>query len=276
MGSDQANDDPLADFNIPYQQRRPDLIVQEQLEGRLDVHRWLLILGPTGLGKTRESAELAKRLNHEGWTVLKLKNAEQLTVSTKFPVVMVGEQPRLVFFLDNLNQAMNLGLEAMQEPQDSLPSALKQPLQERLQETLEFFERSCSADRIRVMATARNETIPEKPGQLSEWNKLAVEKYPQFWGQFYQHDLQAPTDTAIEGLLIDVVERANLLTKPEDFANIAKRNDGTFRNPVENAERVKNRGLPLSKETYKDTLKGTWESRYQAAIGRDKTAKCIV
>ena len=29
MGSEQADDDPLADFNIPYQQRRPELIVQE-------------------------------------------------------------------------------------------------------------------------------------------------------------------------------------------------------------------------------------------------------
>ncbi len=275
MGSEQADDDPLADFNIPYQQRRPELIVQEQLEGFLDVHRWLLILGSTGLGKTREAAELAKRLNHEGWTVLKLKNAEQLTVPTKFPAVAVGEQPRLVFFLDNLNQAMNLGLEASREPQGNLPSAFKQPLQERMQETLEFFERSCGIDRIRVIATARNETIPEKPGQPSEWDKLAVENYPQFWGQFYHHDLQAPTDTAIEALLTSLVKRANLSAKPEDFADIARRNNGTFRNPVENAERAKNRGLTVSKETYKDTLKGTWKSRYQSAIGSDKTATCI-
>ncbi|MGB5973406.1 MAG: hypothetical protein WBG38_08805, partial [Nodosilinea sp.] len=43
MGSEQADGDPLADFNIPYQQRRPELVVQQQLEGLLDVHRWLLI-----------------------------------------------------------------------------------------------------------------------------------------------------------------------------------------------------------------------------------------
>jgi tetratricopeptide (TPR) repeat protein len=275
MGSEQADGDPLADFNIPYQQRRPDLVVQQQLEGLLDVHRWLLILGRTGLGKTREAAELAQRLNNEGWTLLKLKNHEQLTVPTQFPAEVVGEQPKLVFLLDNLNQAMNLGVEASRDAQDNLPSALKQPLQERLRETLEFFERSCGSDRIRVIATARDETISEKPGQPSEWDKLAIEKSPQFWDQFHQHQLPVPVETAIEAVLFQTTEQASLPAKVEDFASIAQRNDGTFRNVVENLERAKSRSLIVSTATYKETLKGTWHSRYQAAINRDKTARCI-
>ncbi|PSN11192.1 hypothetical protein C7293_25260 [filamentous cyanobacterium CCT1] len=275
MGSEQADGDPLADFNIPYQQRRPELSVQQQLEGLLEVHRWLLILGRTGLGKTREAGELATRLNSEGWTVLKLKNHEQLTVPTQFPAEVVGHQPKLIFFLDNLNQAMNLGAEASRDAPSNLPSALKQPLQERLQETLEFFERSCGYDRIRVIATARDETIPEKPGQPSEWDKLAIEKYPQFWGQFCQHRLPVPAETAIEAVLAQTTERANLSAKVEDFAPIAQRNDGTFRNVVENLERAKSRSLVVSTATYKETLRGTWQSRYQSATSRDKTARCI-
>ncbi|WP_225886970.1 tetratricopeptide repeat protein [Nodosilinea nodulosa] len=275
MGSEQADGDPLADFNIPYQQRRPELSIQQQLEGLLEVHRWLLILGRTGLGKTREAGELATRLNSEGWTVLKLKNHEQLTVPTQFPAEVVGHQPKLIFFLDNLNQAMNLGAEASRDAQGNLPSALKQPLQERLQETLEFFERSCGNDRIRVVATARDETIAEKPGQPSEWDKLAIEKYPQFWSQFCQHPLPVPAETAIEAVLAQTTERASLSAKVEDFAPIAQRNDGTFRNVVENLERAKSRSLVVSTATYKETLRGTWQSRYQAATSRDKTAGCI-
>ncbi|MGF1569068.1 MAG: ATP-binding protein [Nodosilinea sp.] len=276
MGSEQADDDPLADFNIPYQPRRPELSVGQQLEGFLDLHRWLLILGRTGLGKTREAAELAQRLNNEGWTVLKLKNHEQLTVPTQFPAEVLGEQPRLVFFLDNLNQAMSLSQEvATHGPANTLASALRQPLQDRLKETLEFYELSCSPDRIRVIATARDERTPEKPGQPSEWDKLAIEKYPQFWNQFHQYPLEPPAESAVETLLAQATKQATLAAKPEDFAQIAHRNDGTFRNVVENLERAKNRDLTVSTATYKATLKGTWESRYQAAIKRDPAARHI-
>lgn len=276
MGADQAKDDPLADFNIPYQLRRRDLSVREQLEGLLDVHRWLLILGRTGLGKTREAAELATTLNHEGWTVLKLKNHELLTVPTRFPAELLGQQPRLLFFLDNVNQAMSLGkVEPDSTTQATLVSVLKQPLPERLQQTLEFYECHCGVNQVRVIATARNETLPEKPGQPSEWEKLGIEKYPKFWQQFCHHSLQDPEPLAIANVLAQTTEQAHLPAKTEDFAQIAQRGDGTFRNVVENLDRARNRRLTVSINTYKDTLKGTWQSRYQAAIERDKIARHI-
>jgi len=276
MGADQADDDPLADFNVPYQQRQSDVLAQEQLDGLLDVHRWLLILGRTGLGKTREAAELAQRLSSEGWIVLKMKNAEQLVVPTKFPVAMVGEQPRLLFFLDNLNQAMALGNMAIERATgEALPSALKHPLQKRLKETLEFFEQSCGVDRVRVIATARNEILPEKDGQSSQWDKLAVDRYPAFWKQFHHHELPVPEDEAVAAMLAETTQQANLPSVAEDFIAIARRNDGTFRNVVENLERAKNQRLTVSTATYKDTLRGTWQSRYQAALKSDPDAKNI-
>ncbi|MEL7358829.1 MAG: hypothetical protein AAFY54_11170 [Cyanobacteria bacterium J06648_10] len=55
----QTLNDPLADFNIKYQQRLAALDMQQVLMERLLVKGWLLILGRTGLGKTREAAELA-------------------------------------------------------------------------------------------------------------------------------------------------------------------------------------------------------------------------
>ncbi len=276
MGSDQADDDPLADFNIPYQQRQSDTLTQEQLGRLLDVHRWLLVLGRTGLGKTREAAELAQRLNGEGWTVLKLKNAEQLVVPTQFPTATVGERPRLLFFLDNLNQAMVLGNVALERKTgEALSSALKQPLQDRLKETLEFFEQSCGTDRVRVIATARNETILEKDGQPSEWDKLAIERYSGFWRQFHCHELPVPEERAIAAVLSETTQQAELPAVTEDFDAIARKNDGTFRNVVENLERTKTQNLTVANNTYKDTLRGTWQSRYQTTTQRDPAAKYI-
>jgi tetratricopeptide (TPR) repeat protein len=270
MASEQAADDPLADFNIPYQLRREDVSIRQKIEGLLDVHRWLLILGRTGLGKTREAAELAARLNHEGWTLLRLKNHETLTVPTQFPAEVLGTQPRLLFVLDNLNQAMGLG--TVVEADSGGLTAAQQPLQTRLQETLAFYENHCGADRVRVVATARNETEPDQPGQPSQWDKLAVEKYPQLWQRFHHYVIPEPSPQAVVAVLQQVTEAAQVTANPDDFEQIARCNDGTFRNVVENLERARNRRLTVSRQTYRENLRGTWASRYQAACQRDKRA----
>jgi type I site-specific restriction endonuclease len=70
------DNDPLADRNIVYQQRVANRHIRKELQRQLEERRWVLILGRTGLGKTREAAELAKHLNQEGWTVLYLKLGE--------------------------------------------------------------------------------------------------------------------------------------------------------------------------------------------------------
>ena len=72
MGGDERN--PLADYKIPYQERQPDRNVRQELEAAFAEKNWVLILGKSGLGKTREAAHLAEVLNQEGWTVLKLAN----------------------------------------------------------------------------------------------------------------------------------------------------------------------------------------------------------
>jgi tetratricopeptide (TPR) repeat protein len=277
MGAtDQDSDNPLADCNIPYQPRREDLRVRQQIEGYLDVHRWLLVLGRTGLGKTREAAELAGRLNNEGWTVLKLKNAELLTVPTEFPAEILGPQPKLLIVLDNLNQAMVLGnIHVTSKSRDDLSASLQQPLPDRLLATLEFYERACGTDRLRVIATARNETVPELGHSLSQWDMLAIDQYPQFWGRFHRYLLPEPSPRAIEAVLSEVTQKANLRAKRDEFGAIAECNDGTFRNVVENLERAKNRQLILSRQNYKETLSGTWDNRYQAAISRDCNSRCL-
>jgi tetratricopeptide (TPR) repeat protein len=268
-GSMQADDDPLADFNIPYQQRRRNVSQQNELENILQAKRWLLILGKTGLGKTREAAELANTLNQEGWTVLKLKNHEQLEVPMRFPAERFGPQPRVLMVLDNLNQSMSLS----QPRHDEKLTAQKAPLQERLQQTLEFYEQAVGTDRVRVIATARNETEPDKPGFPSQWEMLGIANYPRFWNQFEHITLEPPHTGAMVTMLNETAKVANI--EAQNTQTIAKQSDPNFRNVVENITRLKSRQLILSPNTFDPTLTGTWENKYQRAIESDPNAKYI-
>ena len=64
LGGDDK--DVLADRNIPYQQRVTNRSIRRELQQQLEEHRWVLILGRSGIGKTREAIELANHLNQLG------------------------------------------------------------------------------------------------------------------------------------------------------------------------------------------------------------------
>jgi len=273
MPTQGVNDtDPLADFNIPYLDRQQGKSVRRELNLAFDEQPWVIILGRTGLGKTREAAHLAELLNSEGWTVLKLKEqaGEWLDELRQFPTDEISPNDKLLFFLDDLNRWMYRGnpREIHKEAEDPI-QPLRVPVQERLLRTLEFFERECRAE-VRVIATARNETVTAKndPTQTSELAKLQFERYPKFWQRFYRYELAQPEDDTIAQLLIDRVSVAQVQAKTADFDKMARRNDGTFRNIIENLRTARNRGIVLSAETLPDTLDRTWHKRYKDSVKR--------
>jgi hypothetical protein len=263
----QTKDDPLADFNIPYQQRLANQDVLAEL--RMSLERgWLLILGPTGLGKTREAAELAQAHSAEGWTVMRLKNHELLTVPESFPADRLGRQPKLLFVLDNLNQAMVLSERvAAVDEGGAKVGPMKSPLQTRLLDVLKFYINSCGAGQVRVVATARNERNRPVDDLPSEWEKLGIEKYKELWGRFELHELPAPENRAVSELLAAAAQAAGINTEGS-LAEIAETNDRTFRNPVENLERLRNQRAALTMDSFVPTMQGTWESRYLAVRKR--------
>ncbi|MBD2242749.1 tetratricopeptide repeat protein [Nostoc sp. FACHB-888] len=174
------DDDPLADRNIVYQERVANRHICNELKRQLEKDRWILILGRTGLGKTREAAELVNHLNQEGWTVLYLKLGEWLDIPAAMPRE-IGTNRKLLFFFDDLNQKMYASRhEISPEAEKSLAERFQVPLQERLLQALNKYEELCEPTEIRVIATARNETHSEDPGKPSPWEKRykkAVEKY---------------------------------------------------------------------------------------------------
>ncbi|GCL55992.1 hypothetical protein NIES3806_33510 [Microcystis aeruginosa NIES-3806] len=274
---DEKDKSPLADHNIIYQHRMADRNFTNELLQNLEENRWLIILGPTGIGKTREAAEVAQRLNHEGWTVLVLKLGEWLERPENNQLEAIGTDRKLLFFLDDLNSYMRRSLKIDQNPQakDSPLAAINIPLQERLLKTLEAYETHCTRpEEVRVIATARDEKEPESPGQPSEWDKLQWNKYPKLWKRFQVVELPSPEDGAIVELLQDTIPQTNIKAET-DYSSIAACNDSTFRNVVENLVRLDNRQLPLNTDNYQATLRGNWQKRYQDAIKRDTLAEDI-
>ncbi|GAP94414.1 tetratricopeptide repeat protein [Leptolyngbya sp. NIES-2104] len=270
--------DPLADANIPYLQRQPDRNVRQELERAFEEKPWVLILGRTGLGKTREATQLAKVLNDEGWTILNLadKSEEWLDEPRKFPSEL-HPNSKLLFFLDDLNRWVHPG-NPREIPKDADDPAqpLRVPVQERLLRTIAFFERECRNE-VRVIATARNESDrhPDRPHELSEIEKLQLDKYSDFWKRFRQYELEAPSDEAIVQLLSDRVTAAHLRAKTEEFSQIARKNDGTFRNIVENLRTAKNQESVVSIEGLSETLDRTWRLRYNNAVKRYRESQYV-
>ncbi len=258
-------DSPLADASIPYQLRKAGVNVRRELESCLDDKSWVLVLGRSGLGKTREAAELAQLLNQEGWTILNLSGQEWLDVPPDFPLEKIGTRRKLLFFLDGLNQMVVRGQSqiAPKAIEDEL-HALRVPFQDRLLRVLAFYEEQCHVDEIRVIATARNETESPRSAQRSEWEKLEIKKYRKLWDRFSQYVLPEPDDGAIVDLLAAVIPKTKI--HAQDFPLIAQRNDRTFANIVENLTTLQQRKLPLSSESFAETLDRTWRVRYKAAI----------
>ncbi|MEO0933149.1 MAG: hypothetical protein AAFY21_05105, partial [Cyanobacteria bacterium J06641_2] len=268
-------DDSLADHNIPYQQRVANRNIRKELQQILEEHRWLLILGRTGIGKTREVVELAERYNNLGWTVFYFKPGEWLDVPAR-PPKEFGTERKLLFLLDDLNRRMyRSGDEKNPKAEENLSEPLNVALQERLLNALEKYEYFCGKAEILVIATARNEKESQFQGEPSPWEQLQWDRYPKLWQRFTAYDLPEPSDDAIIDVLAATISNTDITPKPEYYPKIASSNDRTFRNVVENLRRLESDGLPLNTSTYRPSLGKTWEKRYQEAVKRYPAAKYV-
>lgn len=269
MGGDENN--PLADYKIPYQERQPNRSIRQELEHAFTEKNWVLILGKSGLGKTREAAHLADVLNQEGWTVLKLADqaGEWLDVPKQFPSELSPDD-KLLFFLDDLNRWMYAGNHHEFHPKagEELARPLREPVQDRLLRLLQYFEQQGKSPYVRVIATARDETEPDKDGDTAPWDKLQWQKYKSFWDSFYCYELEEPSESAIVSLLTDCVAAADMQGVSTDYEQIARRNNGTFRNIMTNLESAKSRGLAVHNQEFSPNLDETWRKRYNQVVRR--------
>jgi tetratricopeptide (TPR) repeat protein len=263
----KKDNDLLADRNIPYQQRVASRNMCREIESELGQSRWVLITGKTGLGKTREAVYVAERLNKKGWTILHLTRDNWLSAPAKLPIGV--PERKVLFILDDLNRKIYASrVEQSPRAKDNFLQPLNVPLQTRLHETLEVFEKLCGKNEIMVIATVRNETVSEFSDEPSEWDKLEFNKYIGFWKKFVIFSLPEADDEAEINLLASTVRKANIKANSDEFSSIARRNDGTFSNLVENLRTAKNENISLKGNSFRDTLKGSWDYRYRLSVGQ--------
>jgi hypothetical protein len=211
-----AENDPLADRKIPYQQRVQGRNIRREIEELLEGgHRWVLITGRTGLGKTREAVHVAESLNKEGWTVLFLTHEQWLEAPARLPSDI--PERKLLFLLDDLNRKCYAGRVEQSPKAGEILQPLTEPFQKRLQRTLEAYEALCGKGEIRVIATVRDEQFKEYPNEPTEWDKLEFGRYPGLWQRFIHYELSQPQDSTARNLLVETVSLTNLNAKTEDF-----------------------------------------------------------
>ena len=72
----------------------------------LEQKRWLLIVGQSGIEKTREATEVAQIFNKEDWRILWLKLGGWFHEPIPQDLEKIGATKKLLFFLDDFNNGI--------------------------------------------------------------------------------------------------------------------------------------------------------------------------
>lgn len=266
------DNDPLAPSAIVYRERTAADSTREALADLLltGEQRWLLLLGRTGTGKTREAVEVARLLMRHGWTVLHLTRDHELDAPATPPEA--APPRKLLFLLDDLNRRMISSRFYDAAGAADPDNPLHVPLQSRLLRTLSRYEQFYGTAEVRVLATARDEETPASPGELSEWDKLNVPRYRELWARFEPLiPLPEPDDQVVRCMLEDTSRAANVPVS--DAEALARSNDRTFGNIVANLQRARANGTGLTPANFQGTLQGTWRKRYEDAVQHSPLAR---
>jgi Flp pilus assembly protein TadD len=262
----ENDDSPLADHRIVYQPRDPKRDIQADLKTELKRSRYLLITAPTGFGKTREAGVLAQSMMLEGWRVLRIKSG-WLDLPKTLPEGLGGNRSRVLIFLDDLNGLFSTG-ELTQSPRaEQMPLLSQLSYHDRLLQVLDMLEGMCTKKEVCVLATARSEA--------DQWKLLDFDKKDGLWKRFERIELPEPDVSAIVGLLEDAIKKADLRADPQDFEDIAHKNDGTYRNILLNLRRWRALNKAVDKDDLTETLDGSWRDIYESAVKKQPAVKYI-
>jgi len=256
----ENDNSPLADHNIKYQPRDPNRDLQAELKATLTRSRYLLITAPTGYGKTREAGVLAQSMMLEGWRVLRVKNTGWLDIPKTLPEELNNNRSRILIFLDDLNGLFSIGERTESPRAEKIPLLSEPSYHDRLLQVLDILEGMCTEKEIRVIATARSEA--------DQWSLLNFNSSDRLWRRFERIELLEPNDSTIVNLLDDATKQVELKANHKDFAVIAHKSDGTYRNVVLNLRRWYIQNQEVNKDDFTETLDGSWRDIYERAQKR--------
>jgi tetratricopeptide (TPR) repeat protein len=185
---------------------------QEALISRELDHKFLLVTGRTGLGKTRECIELFRRLAEQ-------RGEEYMILSPRddfdrpSPYVIPAEfMPRnVILFIDG---AQRLWSSPTKKGTDAIPA---RDFYDRLAATIEWMKERCDGGDIRVVLTAQGE-----PEQLKK-----IRLGGEGWSEFKPVPLSDIHKEALPRFIRTVANHFNLIPEPEVIEHICNNSDGT-------------------------------------------------
>ncbi|MEO7838500.1 MAG: tetratricopeptide repeat protein, partial [Anaerolineales bacterium] len=258
----EKNNSELADHNIPYQQRNSE-DTQGRIRSELNKRHYLLVTAPKGYGKTRETAMLAESLVRERYRVVRILG-RWLDIPDRLPDKLEGDSSRIIIFLDDLNGLFRSKVE--QSPRaEKIPLLNEKSYHDRLLDFLDWYEKRCGRDEIRVIATARSD----------DWEILEFDERDRLWGRFARVELNPPNINKVVEFIEREVKRIGLKSKQEDFEAIANKNDGSFRNLILNLETIQSENKELNKETFIPTEEGSWQENYERLLAEQPAIKYL-
>lgn len=238
----------LAPFEVPYITERESIAnIQDKLYRTLLASGGaLLVQSRGGLGKTREVAELAKKLCKEkGWTVCVAKGEgdSQIDTPANFPDELRGK--KVLFVFDDLHLRIKSG-----------PS----PYSERLDNFLKFFEDTMNSGEMYVVATARSE-----PQYLE---KLRSDTSKPLWKWFKVYELPEFSSTSLQTLLEKLAESLNVDIDETQINQMISKSDKTSRTLILNVEQAHNTGQKLTLDNWRPSQLESWVDRFELARGK--------
>lgn len=152
--------DVLPPYSVPYQPHDDRRDIHKELAGALNVHHFVLVRGPTGVGKTREAAELARAKMRQGYRVLRVTSG-WLDEPTQ-PLKELAGHRNVLLLLDDLNRLIP---DSPKQPADATgkPMFGFASFHDRLQRLFDALDQRVGGN-LRAIATARDDD--------GEWGKI--------------------------------------------------------------------------------------------------------
>jgi hypothetical protein len=212
----------LADGRLTYRARQADRDITQELRDALGAHRCVLMTSVSGVGKTREIAELAHNLVDEGYSLLLFDKHDQLAEPVRFPEDL-RDTRNLLFVFDDVHLACA-------GPQEA--TSPRGTFHDRLLAFVEQARAQFGRREVNVLAAARTEEEHRR--------HLQRRRHP-LWQLFDEYKLPVPHPEAQTEFLLEAAETMGVTIPGEDVPRIVGANDRTFRNLLQNVREARRR-----------------------------------
>jgi tetratricopeptide (TPR) repeat protein len=261
-------------ISIPYLKRGAGKSFAEQIHSKLFECNRLLLIGESGIGKTREMGEVAQLLIREGHTVVLLQTHGD-PILRKLEYWPSGwPRNNLVILIDDLHLLFKQKVRTPSSPNESFWSKIigskAVPFEER------FYDFLVSVENIvpdyKLIATVRSNS--------EGWELLSDQQRGRLWSKLSPETFQLPSFTPRETssylqLLVDTIPNTPIQEGQISVVS-AKEKFGSPRNVIRNVMLAVSHNRNLGPDNYIPTLQGSLSTILQEAERRHPITKDLL